>query len=211
MQNKRFTSLIFLPLKLTQDNVNDCLTWFITNNFLGYDYESNSYIELEKVIEKYSGERRYGLRFENQPCSIMCSENKNYIISGTDANDKGANIISSIVNELCFSVKEISFAYFDNEGHAPSKLEYNVKKIEFKWLFKYNYFGKSFIEKYSKDFFTNMPCVKQEFITDEIIRIDLGKDIFEPINETLKAEIDIYLTKFSVKVRFYDYRQNFIE
>jgi hypothetical protein len=39
----------------------------------------------------------------------------------------------------------------------------------------------------------------------------LVRDIFEEIDEKLKAEINKYLEKHSLKVRFYDYRQHYID
>jgi hypothetical protein len=169
MENKRFTSLTILPVKLTKETINDCFSWFKKNNFLGYDFGSNSYKELDKVIDKYPNRMGYSLQYKNQACSIVCSEGESLIINGADANSEGSKIIGTIVNGLCFSLKAISFAYIDNEGDAPHKLESQIKQLNLKWLFKYNYFGKTFIEKYGKDFFTNMPCVKHKFITDDII------------------------------------------
>lgn len=211
IQNKRFTSLILLPVKLTKETIEDCFLWFLKNDFLAYDFKSNSYTELSYVLNKYPNRMGYSLQYENQACTITYTEGEKYIINGTDANTEGAKIIGNIVHGLCATLKSISFAYIDNEGDAPNKMESYIKKLEIKWLFKYNYFGKVFIEKYGKDFFINMPCVKYEFIGDDIIRIDLVKDIFDKTDEKLKTEINDYLEKHSIKVRFYDYKQHYID
>lgn len=41
-----------------------------------------------------------------------------------------------------------------------------------------------------------MSSVNQEFITNDIIRIDLCKDIFSPIEKSLMKEVSDYLKVF---------------
>ena len=61
------------------------------------------------------------------------------------------------------------------------------------------------------DFFLNMPCVKQEVITEDVIRVDLSKDIFSPIDKSLMKEVLEYLNGFFVKVSFYNHKEFLID
>ena len=208
---KDFSSLILSNSEISSVKINLCFDFLIKNNFLGYDYESTKYINFSEILHKYPEDPRYNLRYKMEDFGITNPIGKKYLISRIDGESSDSEIIIKGTNEFCKIIQDISFSYIDNEGDSPSKFEDIISKKEIKWLFKYNYFGKDFIEKFGKDFFVNMPCVNQEFISDHIIRIDLCKDLFSPVDKALMKEVSEYLNSFSIKVNFYNHKNYLID
>lgn len=210
-KNQGLSFILFSKNLISTKEVNNYFNYLKTEGFLGYDFDNNSYTDISAILSMYPDEPRYNIKINNVKGVVTNGDSKNYVLFLLDGGSKESVKILSCCNEFCKIISELNFCFLDQEGDPPKDFEKTVRNLDLKHLFQYNYFGQGFIEKFGKDFFTNLPCVKQEFITDNIIRIDLVKDIFEPIDETLKAEIDAYLAKFSIKVRFYDYRQHYID
>lgn len=209
--NSRFSAQIALNKKLNYDNVQECFNLFLEKEFTAYDYEKNSYENFKSVLKKYPNDPRYSLKYKTVSFGISCSEGKDYLLLNMD-NGEDSEIILTLINSLSKLLDTIFlFSYIDKEGDSPNNFDSNINKLELKWLFKYNYFGKAYIDKFGRDFFTNMPCIKQEFITEDIIRIDLCKDIFSPIDKSLMQEVSAYLNAFDVKVNFYNHKNFFID
>ena len=209
--DKGFNTQILLENKLSKMDVKNCFEDFFENHFQAYDYEKNIYSDVKEILEKYPARSRYSLRYKKCDFVLTCNEGKSYLLLLVDRHTDGSELIQKLTNTYVGLLTQTLFSYIDDEGDSPKNLETVVNNTDIKWLFKYNYFGKYYLEKYSKDFFTNMPCVNQEFITDDIIRIDLVKDIFDKTDEKLKTDINDYLEKHSIKIRFYDYRQHYID
>lgn len=199
-----FSSTILLDKIITKSERQKCYDVLVTSNFSGYDYALGINISFEEMLKKYPNRPRYISTYKNENFGISCAEGNDFITCRIDNDSEDSKIITTIIDEFCKIIEEISFSYIDEEGDSPNKFEKTIKNKEIKWLFKYNYFGKDFIEKYGRDFFLQMPCEKAEFITEDIIRIDLCKDIFTTIDKKLMEDIDIYLNKFSIKVHFYN-------
>lgn len=68
-----------------------------------------------------------------------------------------------------------------------------VENLSLKHLFKSNYFGKAYIDKYGCAFFENFPAKKIEFITKNLVRIDLVSDILGKMNTEIQKNIANYL------------------
>lgn len=210
-ENEGLSSFVFLEQSFTDALRNECLSLLDKMEFKGYDYGDETYIPFNEALKKYPDRKRYMLKYNDEPFGVSCAVDDCFFLFRAGTQSKDSRYIVKVVNAYALMLKAFSFSYIDFEGDPPKKIENIIKIKGIEWLFKYNYFGKNYIEKYGKDFFTNMPCVKHEFITDDIIRIDLVKDIFDEVDEKLKEEINNYLQKHSLKVRFYDYRQRYID
>lgn len=138
-------------------------------------------------------------------------ENDDFIVLRADNSVENFEITIKVINQFSHIIKNVNFAYLDSEGDSPKKMEKLIDELSISWLFKYNYFGKAFIEKYGKDFFVNMPCVRQEFIAEDIIRIDLSEDISSPIEESLAKEVLNYLKTYFIDPSFYNYKKFLID
>jgi hypothetical protein len=203
-----FSSLVYLSNPLLKKNKELYLQYLANKGYNCYDYDLEKEVALEEVLVEYANRDNYPLRLKGILGTSYFQTNDDFFTARSDENINNPNLIIENCNYFCEINKLIIFGKIDEEGDAPKNLRSITKKSELKWLFKYNYFGKAFIEKFGKDFFINMPCVKYELISDDIIRVDLVNDIFDDVNEKLKVEINQYLEKHSQKVRFYDHKQH---
>lgn len=209
-KNEGLSSFIFLEESLTDNLRNDFLNLLVKMKFNGFDYDNEIFVPFREALKKYPDRKRYMLKYDEETFGISSVVGNDFIVCRADDQGNNASNMVKVINASAGMIKTFAFSYIDTEGDPPEKMESIAKAKNIKWLFKYNYFGKGFIEKYGSNFFTNMPCLKSEFVTNEIIKIDLCKNIFESIDDKLKIEIETYLATFSIKARFYDYRQHYI-
>lgn len=208
---KGFSTRFFLSKEIMKKDKENCINLLIDEGFLGYDYRLNTYVDFKTVLEKYPNRSRYSSRYKNEDFIISCEEGDKYLGYTIDADSNDSKIIIKVTDGFCKIIDTVNFSYIDNVGDLPDAMMKNSDNKEIKWLFKYNYFGKDFIEKFGKEFFINIPCVSQEFISEDIIRIDLCNDIFSPIDKSLMKEVSEYLKKFSIKVSFYNHKDFYID
>jgi hypothetical protein len=208
---KGFTATILLNDPITKQKKENCISILAEEGFLGYNYESETYVDFNEVLLKYPNRPRYSSKYNKENFVISCSEQQKHLGCTIDANNNDAEIIIKVTDKFSEIFDEINFSYIDNLGDTPNDFYHDVEKKEVRWLFKYNYFGKSFIEKYGKDFFVKMPCVKKEFITKDIIRIDFTENISSPIEESLAKEVLNYLKTYSINPVFYNYKKFLID
>ncbi|MEC4004858.1 hypothetical protein OX283_009345 [Flavobacterium sp. SUN052] len=210
-QYKNICASNYLVYNYTKEETENCFKILIDEGFLGRDYSLNSYVDFKNVLEKYPNRFQYGLRFKNKGFIISNPIDWNCLGYTIDGDSEDSKYIIDITNKFLLVLENSLFSYIDFEADPPKNFNKIITKKEIKWLFKYNYFGKDFIEKFGKDFFINMPCVSHEFITEHIIKIDLVEDIFLPINKLLMNDVSDYLKTFSIDVNFYNHEDFFID
>jgi hypothetical protein len=207
---KGLSSLTFLTQLITKKQRESCFKILIVHRFEGYDYDDEKYISFEDLFIKKPDKETYSCKYKSTDYIISCSSDDNLILSRTDLESEDSKLTIDLTNQFCKITENIvGFSYIDYEGDPPKNFRAIINQKELKWLFRINYFGKDFIEKFGKDFFINMPCVKQEFISQDVIRIDLCEDIFSPIDKSLMKKVADYLNSFSIKVNFYNHK-NFL-
>ena len=210
-ERKGFSSLMYLLDGLTKQDKINCLSLLNENDILGYLYQEKIYTNFHDVYEKHPDRPRYLSKYKNLDFVVSCDVGNDFIILSIDPHIDYSKIIIKLTDEFNTLFKNTSFCYIDDEGTSPRSLEECIKSNDLKWLFKYNYFGKNFIEKYGKEFFLNMPCENVTLLTDDIIRIDLTKDIFTPIDKELAKKVHAYLKGFDIQVSFYNYKNFLID
>jgi len=208
---KSFSSLILSKKPISQKQMIEFFEILKKYEFEGYDYNSRRKVDLNVFLENSLNDFQYGLLYKNDDFALSNTINENYVGYTMDNSAEASRIFVNLTNDFCKSLKEISFSYVDDGGSSPKDIESYIKRLEFKWLFKYNYFGKEYLEKYGEDFFLNIPSVSSEFITQDIIRVDLSKDILSPVDVETQKNVSKYLSQFSIKVRYYNQKNFFID
>ncbi|MFP9115073.1 hypothetical protein ACLI1A_14135, partial [Flavobacterium sp. RHBU_3] len=189
----------------------EILNLLVNNGFLGYDYEFQKYEAFQNIFSKYFEKQRYLARYNSEDFVITCAEGKKHLSYLIDSDSNDSRVIIKLTDQICKKVNKIIFSFIDGEGDSPANMQKSVSNIEINWLFKYNYFGMQYIEKYGRDFFENFPCENKEYITEGIIRINLVKDIFEEIDKNLKEKVREYLDHFSIPIKFYNHNKFLID
>lgn len=201
---KGYSTLIILEEKLTKAEKSKCLEYLDITGFEGYDYNLKTTVPFNEVINGDEHRTDYLVKFGGQDFVIFCSEEDDFLTYRIDHSNKSAGIMFEISQEFCDTLNRVSFGYIDVEGDSPKNLYNDVKKAELKWLFKHNYFGKNYLDKFGRAFFENFPCEHREYVTDDIIRIDLCADILSPLNDALKEKVMQYCSSYSFPIKFYN-------
>ncbi len=210
---KELRSTIFLESKLSLENKIACTKLFIGEGFLAYNYETEKYENASLLLsEEYIEYPRNSLRYKNEDFVFSSSVDKNFMSYLIDGVSENARIVLKLSDEIAQIVGNFKYAYLDNAGDSPNDLEKTVEKLTLKHFFKYNYFGKVFIEKYGRAFFENFPAEKVEFITENVVRVDMVKDVFGKMTVETQNNVINYLSNFGIeKVKFYNYKNHWYD
>lgn len=177
----------------------------IQKGFLGYDYEKNDFVDIEKVKDSFFEYPRHSFRYKTEDFVFSCEEGEDYLGYSVDGDSNNSKIVIDFSNEALSQVGNVLFSFIDDEGSSPRDLRNMITNSEIKYLFKYNYFGISYITKFGESFFRDFPAIKVDFINNELVRIDLTEDIFSSISESTKSNVENYLSDFGISIiEFYD-------
>ena len=98
---KGFTATAILKNSITKKDKQNCISILIKEGFLGYDYELESYVDFNIVLEKYPNRPRYLSKYRNEDFIISCLEGKKYLGYNIDNDGKNSKIIIKVTNEIC--------------------------------------------------------------------------------------------------------------
>jgi hypothetical protein len=166
--------------------------------FLGYDYENNTFVNIEKVIDSFLEYPRHSFRYKTEDFVLFCKEGKDFYSYSIDGGSDNSKIVLELSNKIQSQLQNIQFSFIDLEGDSPDDLRSTIIDLKIKYLFKYNYFGLDYISKFGDQFFLDFPSTKVEFINKELVRIDLTDNIFSPISEITKNLIESYLNSYGI-------------
>lgn len=213
LTNKELNSTIYLESKLSLEDKIACAQILIDNGFLAYNYEKEKYEDALLILsQEYLDYARNSLRYKNEDFVFSSSIENDFMSYLIDGDTEESKIILLLSDEFARIVKNFKFSYIDNAGDSPKDLDKTVEKLTFKHFFKYSYFGKAFIEKYGRTFFENFPAEKVEFISENVVRIDMVKDIFGKMSAETQKNVINYLFGFGIEnVKFYNYKDHWYD
>ena len=200
------STLTYLTENLHQEEKKRCYEVFIKNKFLAYDYDKKKFGSPDILLsDKYTNRDRVRLRYKTEDLVFSASKEDDFIISLIDGNNSNSEIILDLSDDFARILSNLKFSYIDNNGDIPKYLDDKVNKLLPGILFKYNYFGLDYINKYGKDFFENFPAVNIKYITENTIRIDLVDNVFGSVSKKLQKQIIEYLQGYNITdVYFYN-------
>jgi hypothetical protein len=203
---KGISSLTYLTENISQEDKKRCLNVFIENNFLTYNYQNEKHENAALLLsENYLKRKRYLLLYQTEDFAFTCSNEKNYLTYSVDGDNEHSKIILKVSEQFSKILSNLVFSYIDNSGDNPDNLDTSVNKLLLDNLFKFNYFGLQYLEKYGKSFFENFPAKQVKFISNKIVRINLVDEVFDEISIETKEKVRMYLSKNGIfNVEFYN-------
>jgi hypothetical protein len=204
------SALIYLETKLSLENKIACNRTFIDMGFSAYHYEEERYVDASVLLtEEYLEFDRCSMRYKTEDFVFSSSVNKDFISYSIDGNTDESNVIVSASDRFADILDNFKHAHIDSEGDRPNGLSKTIENLQLKYFFKYNFFGKTFIGKYGRDFFKNFPAEKAEFLSEDVVRIDLVQDVFGTISERTQEKAKNYLNNHGISdVQFYDHKKH---
>jgi hypothetical protein len=197
--------LTYLEKGLIEAEKKKCFNSLVNHKFLVFNYDTNQYENSSIILEEYFVFNRLSLRYCSENFVINCELGKDYLTYLIDGNTKDAEIVVELTDDWSNILKNFRFSYIDNSGDNPSELDSIVEMTDIKILFKYNYFGKKYIDKFGNSFFRNFPAKKIDFLNETTVKLILVDNLFENISETTKSKIENYLLDFGISdIEFYD-------
>lgn len=204
------SSLTYLTKNLSEMDKRECLNFFMQKSFLAYNYQNEEHEDASLLLtEKYIPRKRYSLRYGNEDFVISLSNKKDYISCLIDGDSEESSIILDVSDFFAKKLTSFVFSQIDEVGDKPDNLDNSVQQILLDNLFKYNYFGTKYLEKYGSDFFQKFPAEHLKFISNQVVRIDLVKNFNDSISQERKDIVISYLQKFGMKnINFYNAKLN---
>ncbi|WP_347219793.1 hypothetical protein [Chryseobacterium sp.] len=173
--------------------------------FLGYDYGKSDFVDIENAMDSFLEYPRHSFRYKTEDFVLSCEEGEDYLGYSVDGGSDNSKIVIDFSNEALSQIGNVLFSFIDDEGSSPRDLRSIITNSGIKYLFKYNYFGLPYITKFGETFFHDFPAIKVEFLTSELVRVDLTDDIFSSISENTKNQVASYLHHFGLNnCEFYD-------
>jgi len=201
--DKYLVAGIFLKNPLGYNEKNKVFHILRDKGFYCEDYESEPSKLIDPVVyyEKYQYDESFPLIHENDYGAIAFSTEGDFISFGVEKENYLEYLIK-LVEKFIHEIDDLEFAYIDYEGDPPKKMSESIKKQNLNWLFMINFFGSNFLEKFGKDFFSNLPFSKKNQDSNKTLIVFLANEsgnvdpkevkLLKKFNKEYRSKIKIY-------------------
>ncbi|MCK6561865.1 hypothetical protein L6R21_21920 [bacterium] len=170
--------------------------------------ESNTVVEPIKYYQTNPLEDFYSLSVDSHQVEMGLSRTKGHMFLSASLDYLQDERNEDMIQALCrlldalFPALAFAFAYIDLEGDPPPKLSADIEATRIRWLFWTNYFGKSYVDKFGKDFFLHAPGWRNEEMRNGIVKYVISPSPRIKMDATTKKAITAYFAQ-ETKVKIY--------